>query len=175
MSYFCFASRLSGKTLINLGSEEEGSFIVGCAGGKSTRIQLSISRVELESDHDLFSLSVNGLQGGHSGAEIHKQRANANKVLIRALDDIRQVVPIQWSLFRGGTAHNAIPRIAGAIFSCPGDLTALCRQRFASFARQRQSEYGRSDPALKLRLANLRKIKLEALSIRRPQPRSLIS
>jgi len=148
-------SLISGKILINLDSEEEGAFVVGCAGGKTTKIQLPVGRVELESDPDMFSLPVEGLQGGHSGVDIHKHRANANKVLARALNYIQQAVPIQLNLLRGGTAHNAIPRSAEAIFACPAEMSGLCGQRFASFASQIQDEYARSDPGLKLRLQKM--------------------
>jgi len=144
---------ISGKTLINLDSEEEGAFIVGCAGGKTTKIQLPVSQVELAKDYEILSLAVDDLQGGHSGVEIHKHRANANKILVRALDYIQQAIPIQLSLFRGGNASNAIPRSAEAVFACPSEMFSLWNEQFASMAAQFQNEYASSDPGLKLRLA----------------------
>jgi dipeptidase D len=157
-------SLLSGKTMINLDSEEEGTFIVGCAGGKTTFITLPLSLKEpLPSDYDIFHLSIGGLQGGHSGVDIHKHRANANKVLARTLDHILQKIPIQLSLLQGGTAHNAIPRSAEAIFACPTELSALCSQQFASVAAQIQDEYARTDPGLRLRLARGEKNQARAM------------
>ncbi len=77
---------ITGKTLINLDSEEEGIFIVGCAGGTTTSITLPILKEIIPPEHDTFRLSIGGLRGGHSGTDIHKHRANANRILARALD-----------------------------------------------------------------------------------------
>ncbi|MCL4529928.1 MAG: aminoacyl-histidine dipeptidase [Chloroflexi bacterium] len=145
-------SMISGKTLVNLDSEEEGIFIVGCAGGKTTKIQLPVSRIEPANDDEVLSLFVDGLKGGHSGVDIHKHRANANKVLGRALDQTRRKIPIQLGLLRGGTAHNAIPRSAEAVFTCPREMSALCHEQVAQFEKQLQMEYAASDPGLKLHL-----------------------
>lgn len=146
-------SLISGKTMINLDSEEEGSFIVGCAGGKTTFITLPLSKKEpLPSDHDILHLSIGGLLGGHSGVDIHKHRANANKVLARALDRISQDVPLQLIALKGGTARNAIAREAEAVFACPKEMSAQCRERLAKFEKEVRAEYAKSDGGLTLSL-----------------------
>ncbi len=101
-------SELQGKTLINLDSEEEGVFTVACAGGATATISLPAPK------HPVYGpcirLVVEGLQGGHSGAEIHKNRANANKVMGELLSRIQTVMPLSITSFSGGTKDNAIPR-----------------------------------------------------------------
>ena len=85
-------SMLKGRTLINLDSEEEGVFTVSCAGGARATISMGVERRAVYGP--CIRLSVSGLQGGHSGVEIHKNRANANKVMGQFLDAIRQVMPV---------------------------------------------------------------------------------
>ena len=101
-------SALQGKTLINLDSEEEGVFTVACAGGATSTISLPAPK------HPVYGpcirLIVEGLQGGHSGAEIHKNRANANKVMGELLGRIQKVMPLSITSLNGGAKDNAIPR-----------------------------------------------------------------
>ena len=101
-------SELKGKTLINLDSEEEGIFTVACAGGATSTITLPTPK------HPVYGpciqLVVEGLQGGHSGAEIHKNRANANKVMGELLGRIQKVMPLSLTSLAGGAKDNAIPR-----------------------------------------------------------------
>ena len=101
-------SMLKGRTLINMDSEEEGVFTVSCAGGVSTVTTLPVQR------HAVYGpcirLAVDGLQGGHSGVEIHKNRANANKVMGELLSRIQKTMPLCLTSFSGGTKDNAIPQ-----------------------------------------------------------------
>lgn len=146
-------SLLSGKTMINLDSEEEGTFIVGCAGGKTTFITLPLSKKEpLPSDHNVLRLSISGLQGGHSGMEIDKHHASANKILARALDCLAQDVSLRLVTLKGGTARNAIAREAEAVFACPKESSDACRERIVSFEKEVRAEYAKSDGGLTLSL-----------------------
>ena len=101
-------SMLKGRTLLNLDSEEEGIFTVSCAGGATATITLPAPR------HPVYGpcirLTVEGLQGGHSGVEIHKNLANANKVMGQLLSRVREVMPFCLTSFSGGAKDNAIPR-----------------------------------------------------------------
>ena len=97
-------SNLSGKTMINLDSDEENVFIAGCAGG--TRIDMTMTCTK-EKKSGAFLLTVSGLRGGHSGTEINKGRANAIKLLAEIIPDGAQIGKIN-----GGNADNAIPRFA---------------------------------------------------------------
>lgn len=132
---------LTAKTLVNLDSEREGTFTVGCAGGGSTYITLPVSWDTAFKNENFFELKVNGLQGGHSGEDINKHRANANKILARALDEIQRNIPIRLSIFKGGTARNAIPRDAEAVFLCPLGSSSLCKETINSFEKILKSEF----------------------------------
>lgn len=98
---------LQGKTLINLDSEEEGIFLVSCAGGANMITTFEIKK-EQESGKGL-EVRISGLKGGHSGMEIIKQRANAIKLLGRVLNLCNDKANIRLSNIHGGTKHNAIP------------------------------------------------------------------
>ena len=106
------ASHLSGKTMINIDSDEEGVFTVGCAGG--LRMDLDFSLGEKEEVASYYSLTVSGLMGGHSGVEINKGRLNAIKSAVAALAKFHNVRLIE---FEGGNADNAIPRYASVKFT----------------------------------------------------------
>ncbi len=118
-------SDLQGRTLINLDSEDEGVLTVGCAGG--ARCDLTLSLPLHPASGKLCTLELTGLPGGHSGAEIHKNIPNANRVLaqcLQALPDARLV-----SLC-GGEQDNAIPDRARAVFVLPEDQTENAPEKF---------------------------------------------
>ena len=118
-------SDLEGRMLINLDSEDEGVLTVGCAGG--ARCDLTLSLPMQPASGKLCTLELTGLPGGHSGAEIHKNIPNANRVLaqcLQALPDARLV-----SLY-GGEQDNAIPDRARAVFILPEDQTENAPEKF---------------------------------------------
>lgn len=100
------ASRLKGRTLINADSEEEGVLTVGCAGGARAELRIPVTREPVSAP--CYTVTVDGLIGGHSGAEIHKGRLNSNIVMGRFL----QSLPEGFRLVKlaGGLKDNAIPR-----------------------------------------------------------------
>lgn len=110
-------SALRGHTLINLDSEDEGIFTVSCAGGATATISMSAERRAVYGP--CVRLVVDGLQGGHSGAEIHKNRANANKVMGEFMRRIQALMPMCLTSFTGGSKDNAIPR------TCQVNLVAM--------------------------------------------------
>ena len=103
-------SGLKGRTLINMDSEEEGIFTVSCAGGARGTIHLPVERRIVYGP--CVKLTVEGLQGGHSGVEIHKNRTNANKVMGQLLGRVQQLMPFCITKLQGGAKDNAIPRSA---------------------------------------------------------------
>ena len=149
-------SLLSGKTLINVDSETEGVFTVGCAGGGSVNITLPVTWDVQKQDEVAFELKVSGLQGGHSGEDINKFRTNANKLIARLLDEIQRNVPIRLSTLKGGTARNAIPREAEAVFVCPSDKTESCREIFSALRAAIQSELANTETGLALSLNQIK-------------------
>ncbi len=110
-------SMLKGRTLLNVDSEEEGVFTVSCAGGARGTITVPVSRRAVYGP--CIKLTVEGLQGGHSGVEIHKNRANANKVMGILLERVQNIMPLCMTGFSGGAKDNAIPR------SCQVTLVAM--------------------------------------------------
>ena len=103
-------SSFKGRTMINLDSEDEGIFTVSCAGGARGTIHLPLQRRVVYGP--CVKLTVEGLRGGHSGVEIHKNLANANKVMGILLDRVQKTMPICITKLQGGAKDNAIPRSA---------------------------------------------------------------
>lgn len=146
---------LAGKMLINLDSEKEGSFTIGCAGGGSILIDFPIVLESLSADHTFFQLNVSGLIGGHSGEDIAKHHANANKVLARALDELARSISLQLISFKGGTARNAIPRDAEAVFACRKDDAAILYEKTPAFESILRSEFSQTEKELALTLKEI--------------------
>lgn len=153
-------SLLSGKTLINVDSETEGVFTIGCAGGGSVNIILPVTWEMQKQDEVVFELKVGGLQGGHSGEDINKFRTNANKLIARLLDEIQRNIPIRLSTLKGGTARNAIPREAEAVFVCAKEHATPCKENFSALQTILQSELTKTETGLVL---NLNKINSESV------------
>jgi dipeptidase D len=99
---------LTGKTMLNLDSEEDDTFTIGCAGGIDTHVAYSYSETTHASSQLLVEIQISGLRGGHSGLQIHEGRANANKLMARILSACGEQV-VALSTMRGGSARNAIP------------------------------------------------------------------
>src|SRR5262249_45422108 len=122
-------SLLSGRLLLNLDSEEEGTVTVGCAGGVDTLLSLALATEPCPAGTTAVEFRLGGLQGGHSGMQIHLQRGNAIKLLARALFAVAHgpdVVPFSLATFAGGNKRNAIPREAVArVVVAPGRREAL--------------------------------------------------
>jgi dipeptidase D len=108
-----------GDIMINLDSEEWGEFCIGCAGGRNTLGIFHYVEIVPPEAYYWFEVTVDGLQGGHSGTEIHAGFGNANKILIRYLWSLLQECNIILSSIDGGNLHNAIPREAKAIAGVP--------------------------------------------------------
>lgn len=127
-------SELKGRVLLNLDSEDEGVFTVSCAGGATATISVDAPRRAVYGP--CIRLVVDGLQGGHSGAEIHKNRANANKVMGEFLSRIQMIMPLCLTSFAGGSKDNAIPR------SCQVNAVAMGinLERINGIAEQLQAE-----------------------------------
>jgi dipeptidase D len=143
---------LTGKTLINVDSETEGVFTVGCAGGGNVYMTLPVTWDSQKQNEVAFELKVHGLQGGHSGEDINKFRTNANKLIARILDFILRDMEICLSTLKGGTARNAIPRDAEAVLVCGKDKTELCKKNFSAIQATVQSELAKTETGLVLTL-----------------------
>jgi dipeptidase D len=110
------AGWLDGEILINTDSEQEGEVYMGCAGGIDASVTFDITFETVPQGWQAFNLSISGLKGGHSGVDIHTGRANANKLLIRFLNQAAAQFDIRLTELNGGSLRNAIPREAFASF-----------------------------------------------------------
>lgn len=107
-------SMLQGRRLLNLDSEEEGIFLTSCAGGARINCMLDLEEECQPMSGVQYELTVGGLQGGHSGAEIHKERGNSNMLMARLLQKLSGSVKMGLCSCQGGLADNAIPRVTTA-------------------------------------------------------------
>ncbi|MCK5145428.1 aminoacyl-histidine dipeptidase [bacterium] len=129
---------LKGRILLNLDSEEEGSFSIGCAGGGGTQISLPIVRKQISSGVT-YQVTFKGLSGGHSGMDINTGRGNANQLLARIL----HALPVGFKLISidGGSKHNAISREAVAIVKLVKDEADAFKRSVTERFEQIRFEY----------------------------------
>jgi len=109
---------LAGKKLLNLDSEDEGTFTIGCAGGADSELVFPAERKKTASKN-LYRLHLHGFRGGHSGLDINQGRGNAIKLLARMLGQAQATARFEAISLEGGSKHNAIPREAVAVVACP--------------------------------------------------------
>jgi len=136
-----------GKTLINLDSEDEGQLFVGCAGGMDTTATFDFKREALRKGYKTLIIKVSGGQGGHSGDDINKERANALRLLLRFLYTELQY-DFQLLSLGGGNKPNAICREAEAVIAVPGDEVEEMMEDAKSFDAIVKAEYLSSDPGI---------------------------
>jgi dipeptidase D len=136
---------LSGKKMINLDTEEWGSLYIGCAGGIDYELNKKISMVPSQISGETYKLTVGGFLGGHSGVDIHEQRGNAIKFLMNWLLSL-PTQSFELAEWRGGKAHNIIPRDAFAIVKLKNANEALTiaqtlQARWQSFMPQNDQAF----------------------------------
>ena len=112
---------LKGNTLLNLDSEVWGEYNIGCAGGVDTTATFDFEPVEVEEGDIALRIVLKGCKGGHSGCDIHLQRANAIKLLFRFLKTAVAEYEARLACVNGGSLRNAIPREAECIVTIPAD------------------------------------------------------
>lgn len=133
---------LQAEILINMDSEDEGELYVGCAGGIDANVSFAYSEVPVPDGDLALKVTLKGLKGGHSGVDIHLQRANANKLMFRFLKEAVADYEVRLAAIDGGSLRNAIPREAFAVITVPGegvqdvmdlidDYSALFTEEFA--------------------------------------------
>lgn len=143
-------SLLTGNRMINLDSEEEGIFLTSCAGGARVKCRL---RLPLKEREGVFcTVTVGGLQGGHSGGEIHKERGNANALLDRLLYTAAGKLPLSLISAEGGLADNAIPREARALLLVPQEGLEELESLVRTMEREVREELSVKDPGFFLKL-----------------------
>ena len=136
------------KTLINLDSEDEGQLFVGCAGGIDTTATIELEREALRKGYKTLKIRVHGAQGGHSGDDINKERANAIRELVRFLFTELQY-DFQLLTIEGGNKPNAICREAEAIIAVPADEVEEMQADVKAFSDLLAAEFASSDPEVR--------------------------
>lgn len=137
------ASVLQGKYMINLDSEEEGYLWISCAGGQTGISEIPLSFREVEGE--VLEVVIDGLVGGHSGAEIDKNRANANKLMGRFLYELRQKTMFTLAELEGGTKDNAITRKCKAVLVLEEEDRKTAEEFAASYQENLRKEYSGTD------------------------------
>ena len=150
---------LQGDILINRDSEDEGEIFLGCAGGVCNYAEFKHIWTNISGDMFYMKVDINSLTGGHSGDDISKGRANANKLLSRFLLSVAEKYEFYLCEISGGSLHNAIPRDASAIFAVPSADKESVRVDFNIFAAQVQDEFSATEPNMKFTLQSTDPIK----------------
>lgn len=132
---------IQSNKLINLDSEEDGRFCIGCAGGIDTVAYFDIQRVAAPKNSFFLKIYVKGLQGGHSGDDINKGRGNAIKILSRFLWQESKKFPLYLCDIEGGNLHNAIPREANATICIDWNQKETIRVDLNHFIQTMEEEY----------------------------------
>lgn len=143
---------MNGDILLNLDSEDDGELFIGCAGGANTTAIYPFPTEKAPQGWFFFRVSVKGLTGGHSGDDISKNRANANKLLNRFLVQTMQKYGMRLADIEGGNLHNAIPREAHALCAVPMEYKEAVRVDLNIFISEIENEYSATEPNLSMDL-----------------------
>lgn len=137
---------MSGSILLNLDSEDEGEMFIGCAGGIDSVAEFAYTSESIPEGYYFFQVGVKGLVGGHSGDDINKNRANANKLLVRFLCRLARQTDLRLCHIDGGNLRNAIPREASALCAVPMAQKEQVRILLNVLTAEVENEYAVSEP-----------------------------
>lgn len=144
---------LQGDILLNLDTEADDEFTIGCAGGVNTDLSLPYKKDVVPKGSISYKLIVSGLEGGHSGADIHLDRGNAIKILTRILWSATEKYHLRLADFSAGSPiHNAIPRDGVAWMTVPKKHDLDFKQLVQDITRVILNELKNTDPQLKIEL-----------------------
>lgn len=144
---------INGKILLNLDTEEDDEISVGCAGGVDVTGTSRYEEEAVPANWRGYEIQLLGLQGGHSGMDIHKGPGNANKLLARILYACRDTGAYGLHLLTGGTLRNAIPREARAVISLSPGRESAFRDAFERERAAVAEEYRHLEPGLRMTLS----------------------
>lgn len=143
---------MTGDYLINLDSEDEGQIFVSCAGGVRTTATYPFPTEDMPEGYFTFRVGVKGLTGGHSGDDINKKRGNANKILVRFLNQEMQKMDLRVVDIQSGGLHNAIPREGYAICAVPMNMKEQVRVDLNVFTAEVEEELAVTEKGILLSL-----------------------
>ena len=145
---------LKGDILLNLDTEEDDEIGIGCAGGVDITISKSFN-LTINPNLLFIKITLNGLSGGHSGMEIHKNLGNSNKLLNKIISDLNENFLIHISEINGGGLRNAIPRESSIILGVTdADFKSIKNQSFKTFDNLKD-QFLNTDPLIKLDIIKL--------------------
>ncbi|MCP4213222.1 MAG: aminoacyl-histidine dipeptidase [bacterium] len=146
---------IDGKILINLDSEDEGVFTVGCAGGINSFVTLPVEYEDADKKYKQFKIKAGGMKGGHSGIDIGLGKASALRILARALYQLQEEnIDVKIADIKGGSAHNAIPRDAEAIVLLPDGDAQKAKDIIEEYCKIFNGEFIATDPDLFVSIAD---------------------
>lgn len=164
---------LKGRMLINLDSEDEGQIFIGCAGGMNTGITFNYKPESVPAGYFFLQIDIDGLHGGHSGDDIDKGYANANKLLARFLCQSMEKYDLRLCSISGGNLSNAIPRDARAVIAIPSAMKESIRVDFNIFASQIENEFHATEHGMVFRMESVQPVESIENSVARNIIRAL--
>lgn len=146
---------LTARRMLNLDTEAWGEFYLGCAGGLDAEVNHPGTPLPLPAGYGCWQLTLGGLRGGHSGVNIHEDRGNAIKLLVRVLVALQAELTLHLVSLHGGSARNALPREAQAVIALPfSQAASLASLLLIHEYRLREALTG-IEPALALQATSL--------------------
>ena len=141
---------LKGEILLNLDTEEDDEIGVGCAGGIDVTATRDYKEEETPESKIGYKITVKGLQGGHSGMQIHEGLGNANKLMNRLLFDGFENFGLRISEIDGGSLRNAIPRESNATVAIDAVHEAAFEAEMKDFSNMLKVELKTMEPDLEI-------------------------
>ena len=150
---------LNAKYMLNLDTEDDNELTIGCAGGIDVTAVNAYVEYNTPPNTTSFLLNIKGLTGGHSGIDIHKGRANANKLMNRLLQNLRYSFTIHLSSIDGGSLRNAIPRESKATIAIENINIKNLETEVAAFEAKIKKEFQNTDPNITITLQQIEQVK----------------
>jgi dipeptidase D len=165
-------SLLTGKVLLNLDTEDDDEFSVGCAGGIDTNTTYNYSTDEVPADYTAFTIDLRGLKGGHSGMDIHLGRGNANILMNRLIYEATKSIDVRVTELEGGSLRNAIPRESFGTVVLPTNEKQNFINLFNEFTTLLKFENSSSEPGMEF---NLEEVELPATMVSKADQTKILS
>ena len=156
---------LTGKVLLNLDSDSEGEFFLSCAGGAKASFVIPVVKNKMDKNLDLYKIQIKGLKGGHSGAEIHLERANAHILMGRVLNHLRKIVTFELVDISGGSKDNVITRECQVLIGVQSVERDILSKEIYNLKNMFKKEYISQEPELELDICLNKEIDTEENSL----------
>lgn len=144
---------LDGKILLNLDTEEDNELTIGCAGGVDVTAN-GTYQTQVVSGGNALEVKIKGLTGGHSGVDIQKGRANANKLMNRLLLQLTEKFEVKIAAIDGGSLRNAIPRESTSVIVCDAAKADQIKNHVAELGKIYKTENQLTDPNLAVEISS---------------------